>query len=202
MKYLINLLFNLNKVTFTERDMMYFDDFLFDKLSANKELIGKDIFSLLHLVIMMLKTTYDPKIRYALKKSISILLDVLSNVDTEQYKSIGTDKDKKDEFERLIQFVALVSTEMSLNPELFKTHYQSIHKIVQMTKSLDLNKLNSKTLAFLISLFGKTSLYDDVVTSLRDRIYKQFQGGKANIFDIVETFNTLMMLNQLKIEDL
>lgn len=130
MKYLINLVFNLNKVTFTERDMMYFDDFLFDKLMQNKELIAKDMFSLLHLVIMMLKTTYDPKIRYGLKKSISILLDVVSNIDTEQYKSLGTEREKKDEFERLIQFVALVSTEMSLNPELFKIHYQSIYKIV------------------------------------------------------------------------
>lgn len=68
--------------------------------------------------------------------------------------------------------MALVSTEMSLNPELFKIHYQSIYKIVSVTKCLDFNKLNSKTLAFLISLFGKTSLFDEVVVTLRDKIYK------------------------------
>jgi hypothetical protein len=62
--------------------------------------------------------------------------------------------------------------------------------------------MNAKTLAFLISLFGKTSVSDDVVLILRDKIYQQFEKGKANIFDIVETFNTLMMLNQLTIEDL
>ena len=67
----------------------------------------------------MLRTTYDPKIRYALKKSISILLKAISKVEADQFTSIGTDRAKKDEFERLTQFVALVSTEMSLSPELF-----------------------------------------------------------------------------------
>jgi hypothetical protein len=65
-----------------------------------------------------------------------------------------------------------------------------------------LNELNSKTLAFLISIYGKTSLFDNIVIALRDKIYEQFCVGKANIFDIVETFNTLMTLNHLSAEDL
>lgn len=77
------------------------------------------MFSLLHLIILMLKTTYDHRIRYSLKKSISILLKAVSKIEADQFSSIGTDRVKKDEFERLTQFVALVSTEMSLNAELF-----------------------------------------------------------------------------------
>lgn len=91
---------------------------------------------------------------------------------------------------------------MSLEPELFKLHYEQIKKIVDITKQLDLDAMNAKTLAFLISLFGKTSLMDEVVFKLRDCIYHRFNNGKANIFDIVETFNTLMVLNQLTINDL
>jgi hypothetical protein len=77
------------------------------------------MFSLLHLIIVMLKTTYDHRIRYSLKKTISILLKSISKIEAEQFLSIGVDRVKKDEFERLTQFVALVSTEMSLSPELF-----------------------------------------------------------------------------------
>ena len=91
---------------------------------------------------------------------------------------------------------------MSLEPELFQLHYEQIKKIVDITKQLDLDAMNAKTLAFLISLFGKTSLMDEVVFKLRDFIYQRFNNGKANIFDIVETFNTLMVLNQLTINDL
>ncbi len=91
---------------------------------------------------------------------------------------------------------------MSLEPELFKLHFKSIKRVVDVIKTIDLDTVNAKTLAFLISLFGKTSLHDDVVYLLRDKIYEAFKKRKANIFDIVETFNTMMILNKLTSEDL
>jgi len=57
-------------------------------------------------------------------------------------------------------------------------------------------------LAFMISTFGRNSLYDDIVLSIRDAIYSKFKAGQANIYDIVECFNTLMTLNILSLEDL
>jgi hypothetical protein len=54
----------------------------------------------------------------------------------------------------------------------------------------------------MISCFGKNSLHDDVIIKLRDAIYSKFGQGQANIYDIVECFNTLMTLNILTEEDL
>jgi len=54
----------------------------------------------------------------------------------------------------------------------------------------------------MISFFGKNAIYDDIVPLLRDAIFKKFRQGQANIYDIVECFNTLMTLNMLSINDL
>jgi len=62
--------------------------------------------------------------------------------------------------------------------------------------------MNGKNLAFMISCFGKNSLYDDIIIKLRDAIYTKFGQGQANIYDIVECFNTLMTVNILTEEDL
>lgn len=54
----------------------------------------------------------------------------------------------------------------------------------------------------MISCLGKNSLYDEIVLKLRDAIYKKFKTGQANIYDMVECFNTLLTLNLLTEEDL
>ena len=91
---------------------------------------------------------------------------------------------------------------MSLQPDLFELHYKQINKIVKIIKTLQLDSLNGKTLAFLISLFGKTSLNDEITFLLRDKLYILFKKNKANIYDIVEAFNTLLSLNKLSYDDL
>ena len=52
---------------------------------------------------------------------------------------MGVNKEKKDEFERIVQFVSLVSSEMSLSPENLKTHSSAVLKLVNFIKSLDIN---------------------------------------------------------------
>lgn len=63
-----------------------------------------------------------------------------------------------EEFQRIVQFLSLISTETSLNSELTALHYSAIAKVVQVIKLMDIRKQNSKNLAFMISCFGKTSL--------------------------------------------
>jgi hypothetical protein len=91
---------------------------------------------------------------------------------------------------------------MSFNIENQKLFYAALSNIVKIIKTLDINKMNGKNLAFMISCFGKNSLYDDVIIMLRNGIYSKFGQGQANIYDIVECFNTLMTLNILSDEDL
>ena len=54
----------------------------------------------------------------------------------------------------------------------------------------------------MISLFGKNSIYDDFVLQLRDEIYNKFNANEANIYDIVECFNSLLTVKMLTEDDL
>jgi len=111
-------------------------------------------------------------------------------------------KDKKDEFERIMQFLALGASEMSLNLNANELYFDAFTNMVNIIKSIDIKRQNGKNLAFMISAFGRNSLYDEVVFTLRDAIYEKFREGQANIYDIVECFNTLMTINSLTIDDL
>ncbi len=115
---------------------------------------------------------------------------------------MGVKKEKKDEFDRIVQFISVVGTEMAFNIENQILFYAALSNIVKIIKTLDINKLSGKNLAYMISCFGKNSLNDDVIIKLRDAIYSKFGQGQANIYDIVECFNTLMTLNILTEEDL
>jgi hypothetical protein len=82
--------------------MSIIDDYLVDRLQANKDLVSQDYFSMLHLVIMIFKATSDVRTRYSLKQSVATLLENIAEIDISQYKQIGTNKEKRDEFERII----------------------------------------------------------------------------------------------------
>lgn len=196
----MNSLFNLSKVKMTADSMKAFDDFFSDKLEAFKDKI--DYFSVLHLIINALKNTHDIRVRYNMKSTIRFILTQLSSIDPGKYAEIGTNKDKMEKFQRIVQFISLISTETSLNHDLTALHYSAIEKVVQVIKLMNVSTQNSKNLAFMISCFGKTSLQDEIVLELRNAIYAKFKEGKANIFDIVETFNTMMSLNLLTSDDL
>ena len=69
-KYLINAIFNMNKTSLPFAEMGLFDAFLQYQLAKFNENVKQDWFSLLHLVIMMLKVNSDPRIRYQLRGTI------------------------------------------------------------------------------------------------------------------------------------
>jgi len=69
-KYLINAIFNMNKTSLAFAEMGQFDAFLKYQLAKFNENVKQDWFSLLHLVIVMLKVNSDPRIRYQLRGTI------------------------------------------------------------------------------------------------------------------------------------
>jgi hypothetical protein len=80
-KYLINAIFNMNKTSLPFAEMGLFDSFLQYQLAKFNENVKQDWFSLLHLVIMMLKVNSDPRIRYQLRGTIQSLLKLIAASD-------------------------------------------------------------------------------------------------------------------------
>ena len=122
-----------------------------------------DLFSILHLFISILKNTRDIHARQTLKGSRTFLVNVIKVIPASYFKDIGVKKEKKDEFDRIVQFLSVVGTEMSFNIENQILFYAALSNIVKIIKTLDINKMNGKNLAFMISCFGKNSLHDDVI---------------------------------------
>lgn len=81
-------------------------------------------------------------------------------------------------------------------------HHGALLKIVEIIDQIDFKSVNSRMLAFLISCYGKNCIQDEKVNWIKSLVYKQFRDKKANIFDIVEVFNTLLNLNMFTVEDL
>ena len=96
----------------------------------------------------------------------------------------------------------MINTDLSLNKSGMELHQKAIMQIIKVIENVDLTKVKSKTLAFLISFYGKNCISDEKVNELKWIIYNHFINNQANIFDIVETFNALMNIKQLSIDDL
>ena len=75
------------------------------KIFENLKTVQKDYFSLLHVVITLFKETFKEAAKKRFKKTVAVLMKSLSNLDTSKFKSLSTDRQAKDEFERIIQFL-------------------------------------------------------------------------------------------------
>lgn len=67
-------------------------------------------------MIQALRSLGDPETKGLMLKSTTAILESLSKLDVAKYKSIGGKKEIKDEFERIVQYLALISVDASLNP--------------------------------------------------------------------------------------
>ena len=58
----------------------------------------------------------DGETRGLMIKTSSAILDSLSKLNADKFKSLNESKEIKDEFERIVQYLAVVSIDASLNP--------------------------------------------------------------------------------------
>jgi hypothetical protein len=115
----------------------------------------------------------------------------LRELNANKYKDLISDANAKQEFERIVQFLSVLIVDVSFRSDLQKLYYEVFGKVIQTIDSLDLSRLNSRMLSFLISIYGKNSLTDPKLQQLKSLIFKLFSQKKANIFDLVETFSAL-----------
>ncbi len=115
----------------------------------------------------------------------------LRELNANKYKDLISDANAKQEFERIVQFLSVLIVDVSFRSDLQKLYYEVFGKVIQTIDSLDLSRLNSRMLSFLISIYGKNSLTDPKIQQLKSLIFKLFSQKKANIFDLVETFSAL-----------
>ncbi len=178
------------------------DIFLGFQFSRYKETIQTDMFSLLHIIISIQKHTKDITVRQCLRNSISFIINQIKSIDKSRFANLQSNRERKDEFERIVQFLAVISSEISFNPVTLNQFFEALFSVTQIIESIDLSKQNAKNLAFMISCYGRNCLYDETVLRIRDQIYNLIRQNEVKIYDIVECFNSLMNLDILSFRDL
>jgi hypothetical protein len=101
MKFIMNQLFLALKLQFKDDHISVIDGLIADILSKNLSTVKNDYFSLLHLLVTMLKETSESGKR-RFKKTIRVVLTSIEQIDVTKFKSIGDDRALKDELERIV----------------------------------------------------------------------------------------------------
>lgn len=65
--------------------------------------------------------------------------------------------------------------------------------------TLELTRLDSRFLAYLISFLGKNSIDDETALKIKELIFEHFKNGKASILDIIEVLSALLNIDILDI---
>lgn len=163
--------------------------------------VKDDYFSLLHVLVSMLKETSESgKKRF--KKTISVVLSSLKDLDIAKFKDIRTNRALKDELERIVQFLGITASDISFNLESQELYNRALKSVLDVMATQDLKTIQPRLLAFFMSAFGRVCLQDRKFTEMKEVMLKHIRTRTANIHDIVEALNASLILCDLTQNDL
>jgi hypothetical protein len=91
------------------------------------------------LIISIIKNTRDIHARQTLKATRTFLVNEIKVIPASYFKEMAVKKEKKDEFDRIVQFLSVVGTEMSFNIENQILFYAALSNIVKIIRTLEIN---------------------------------------------------------------
>lgn len=80
-KFILNAILIQNKLPINCIEMSIIDNLFSAKLLKNVDLLKKDYFSLLHLILLVMKEVPDVSIRLSLKKTFQLILESLQTLN-------------------------------------------------------------------------------------------------------------------------
>ena len=110
----MNQFFTVLKLQFNDDHIAVIDGVIANIIEQNLIKVKDDYFSLLHMLISMFKETSESgKKRF--KKTTTVVLSSLADLEISKFKAISTDRAVKDELERIVQFLGIAATDFSFN---------------------------------------------------------------------------------------
>jgi len=89
------------KLPFKDDHIAVIDGVIAEILDNNLNTVKKDYFSLLHVLVSILKTTSESGNK-RFKKTIALVLTSIEQLDVAKFNSLGSDRGAKDELERIV----------------------------------------------------------------------------------------------------